>query len=287
MYVALQQFTEQGDGVVIQTPIYPPFLGAVGEMERRVVENPLLEGEGGYRVDLDGLRQQADERTRMLMLCNPHNPTGRVMTRDELEGLAELALEQDWIVVSDEIHADLVHTGHHHIPFATLSPEIAERTITLTSASKAFNIAGLRCAVAVFGGADVRKRFIGFPRHLRGGLGSLGIEATRQAWSHAEPWLERVRAHLLSNRDFVAEFVRSELPGVRHHPPEATYLAWLDCRGLDLAPSPYEFFLNQAKVALSDGRAFGPPGEGFVRINFATSRGILTEALERMAKALR
>jgi cystathionine beta-lyase len=287
LYVALQQFTEEGEGAVVQTPIYPPFLAAVREMRRTLVENPLVAGDDGYSVDLDGLRGVVDERTRIILLCNPHNPSGRAFRRDELEGIAEVALARDLVVVSDEIHADLVFPGSRHIPFASLSPESEARTITLTSASKPFNIAGLRCALAIFGSAELRKRFLGFARHLRGGLGSFGIAATDVAWRHSQPWLDQVLAHLEANRKLVAEFTATELPGIRHFRPEATYLAWLDCREIDLEPCPYEFFLSRAKVALSDGAAFGSPGRGYLRLNFATSRQILREALERMAKALR
>jgi cystathionine beta-lyase len=286
LYVVLQQFTEEGEGVVIQTPIYPPFLTVVREMRRRLVENPLAEADGGYAVDLEGLREVIDERTRILLLCNPHNPSGRAFRREEIEGIAEVALARDLVVVSDEIHGDLVFPGSRHIPFASLSPEIEARTITLTSASKPFNIAGLRCAVAIFGSTELRKRFLGSPRHLRGGLGSLGITATEVAWRHSQPWLDEVLAYLEANRELVADFAAAQLPGVRHFRPEATYLAWLDCREIGLEPSPYEFFLSRAKVALSDGAAFGRPGRGFVRLNFATSRQILSEALGRMAEAL-
>jgi cystathionine beta-lyase len=286
LYVALHQFTEEGEGVVIQTPIYPPFLIAVREMRRRLVENPLVVADGGYAVDLDGLREAIDERTRIILLCNPHNPCGRAFRREEIEGIAEVALDRDLVVVSDEIHADLVFSGSCHIPFASLSPEVEARTITLTSASKPFNIAGLRCAVAVFGSAELRERFGGCPRHLRGGLGGLGVAATEAAWRHSQPWLDEVLAYLEANRELVAEFIAARLPGVCHFPPQATYLAWLDCRELGLEPSPYEFFLSRAKVALSDGAEFGSPGRGFVRLNFATSRRILSQALERMAEAL-
>jgi cystathionine beta-lyase len=287
LYVALQQFTEEGEGVIIQTPIYPPFLTAVREMRRTLVENPLVVADGGYTVDLEGLRRVIDGRTRIILLCNPHNPSGRAFRREELEGIAELAAARDLVVVSDEIHGDLVFPGSRHIPFASLSPEVAARTITLTSASKPFNIAGLRCAVAIFGSAELRERFLGCPRHIRGGLGSLGIAATEVAWRHSQPWLDEVLTYLETNRELVAEFIASRLPGVGHFRPEATYLAWLDCREMGLEPSPYQFFLSRAKVALSDGAAFGSPGRGFVRLNFATSRQILTEALERMVEALR
>jgi cystathionine beta-lyase len=285
MYVAIHQFSEPGDGVIVQTPIYPPFLSSVTNLGRRLLANPLRETPAGFAVDVDGLRAHA-ANARMLLLCNPHNPTGRVLRRDELDAIARIAVEHDLVIVADEIHADLVYRGGRHVPIASLSPEVAERTITLTAGSKAFNIAGLRVGLAIFGSEALRRRFVAFERHLRGGLGSLGILALEAAWSHADPWLAEALAYLEANRDYVASFVAAELPGVRHFTPEGTYLAWLDCRALDLAPSPHRFFLECAQVGLSDGPTFGPPGEGFVRLNFATSRPLLARALEQMAKAL-
>jgi cystathionine beta-lyase len=286
MYVAVNQFSQAGDGVIVQTPIYSPFLNLAAFEGRRRIDVPMVEESLHYRVDLEALSAAIDEGTRVILLCNPHNPTGRVLTRDELEGIAALAIERDLIVVSDEIHSDLIYSGRRHIPIASLSPEMEARTITLTAASKAFNLAGLRCAVAILGSDDVARRFRKLARHIRGGLSVPGIEAIQQAWRYGGPWLEAAVTHLEANRDFVVECVRADLPGIDVVAPESTYLAWLDCRSLDLAPTPYEFFLEKARVALSPGRSFGPPGEGFARINFATSRGILSEALERMVKAL-
>ncbi len=286
LYVAIRQFSRPGEGVIVQTPIYPPFLHAVKDLGRRRADQPLRAGESGYEVDLDGLDAAARE-ARILMLCNPHNPTGRAFRSDELEAMAEIAVRHDLVVLSDEIHADLVHRGSRHIPIATISPEIAQRTVTFTSASKAFNIAGLRCAVAIFGSSALRRRFLELPRHLRGGLGGLGIQATEVAWTQGDPWLRDLRGYLEANRDFLAESLRRELPEVRFFPPEATYLAWLDFRPLGLEPSSHRYLLDHARVALSDGAAFGPPGEGFVRLNFATSRPILTAALDRIFDSLR
>jgi len=287
VYVALGQCSAPGEGIVLQTPIYPPFLEAVAETGRRLVENPLVDRGDRYEIDLDALRAALGGGARVFVLCNPHNPTGRVFERAELEALAELASARDLVVVSDEIHADLVYQGRRHTPFASLAPEVEERTITLTSATKAFNIPGLRCAVAHFGSAELRRRFLGVPRHLRGGLGALGQAATLAAWREGDPWLDAVRAYLAGNRDRVARFVAAELPGVEHRAPEAGYLAWLDFRALCLAPTPQRFLLERARVALSAGERFGAPGQGFARLNFATSRALLDEILERVAKALR
>ena len=286
MYVALLGSTQAGEGVVVQTPVYPPFLGCVEDTGRRLVEAPLVSGASGTEVDLDALREAVDVGTTALLLCNPQNPSGRVFRREELEGIAEIALERDLVVVSDEIHADLVYRGYQHVPIASLGPEIAARTLTLTSASKAFNIAGLRCAVAIFGSRKLQKQFNSLPRHELGGIGVPGIEAMMAAWRFAQPWLDDVLVHLESNRDYLLSRLRADFPAVIVHPPEATYLAWLDCRALEIEGTPYEFFLRRAKVALSDGRNFGPPGRGFARINFATSKEILAEALDRMAEAL-
>lgn len=286
LYVALLTLSDEGAGAIVQSPVYPPFLHAVPECRRRLIVNRLRPSDSRYAIDFDELRARIDGGTRLLMFCNPQNPTGRAFTRDELQTLADIVLRNDLVVCSDEIHADLVYPGSRHIPFATISPEIAARTVTLTSATKAFNIAGLRCAVAVFGSAELQDRFNAYPAHARGGLGSLGLAATSLAWSEGQPWLDEVMAYIEGNRRIVADFVATHLPGVRHVSPEATYLAWLDFWDLGLEPDPCRFFLDEAKVALSDGSAFGPGGEGFVRLNFATSRPILASVLERMRDAL-
>lgn len=287
IYVAIDQFSEPGEGVVVQTPVYPPFLAAVRELRRHLVENALVAGATRHEIDFDQLRGALDSNTRVFLLCNPQNPTGRVFERTELEQLAELAIAHDLVVVADEIHGDLVYGGRRHIPFASLAPEVEARTITLTSATKAFNIPGLRCAVAHFGSDALKRRFNRVPRHIRGGIGSLGQAATLAAWREGQPWLDAVLAYLDGNRSHVARFVAERLPGVRHFEPEATFLAWLDCRGLELAPTPQAFFLQHARVALSDGGAFGAPGRGFARLNFATSRPLLDEIATRLEKSLR
>jgi cystathionine beta-lyase len=278
--------SRKGEGVIVQTPIYPPFLAAVGRSGRRLVENVLLAGPERYEIEFDRLRADIDSDTRVFLLCNPHNPTGRVFELDELRAVAELALEHDLIVVSDEIHADLVYPGHKHIPFASLGPEVADRTITLTSATKAFNLAGLPCAFAVFGGDRAQQPFAELPPHLLGHCGILDDAATHAAWTQGQAWLDAVLGYLLENRDTMLDYIRREIPGIRVLRPEATYLAWLDCRGLEVG-DPYRFFLEHARVAFNRGTDFGTPGEGFVRLNFATSAAILGRILERMAEAVK
>ncbi len=278
--------SRRGEGVVLQTPIYPPFLAAVERSGRRVVESSLVRGARRYEIDFEHLRATIDPETRLLLLCNPHNPTGRVFEREELLALGELALEHDIIVVSDEIHADLTFPPHRHLPFATLAPELADRTTTLTSATKSFNLAGLPCAFAVFGSDRLQQPFRELPPHALGHPGILDDAATYTAWTEGQPWLDEVVAYLLENRDLAMDFLARRLPDLRVLPPEGTYMAWLDCRGLGLPADPFNFFLEHARVALTAGRDFGAPGKGFVRMNFATSRAILLEILERMGAAV-
>jgi cystathionine beta-lyase len=287
IYIALMALTTPGAGVVVQTPIYPPFLDSVKKLGRSPRICPLVDSGDRHAVDFGELAR-ACQGARMLLLCHPHNPTGRVFTRAELTRLAELALEHDLFVVSDEIHADLSFAGSDFVPFASLGPEIAARTITLSSASKAFNIAGLRCAVAHFGSAGLRERFNAcVPEHARGGVGILGQYCTKAAWQAGDLWLEEVKQTLDDNRRFVLAELHQRLPEVRVHLPEATYLAWLDCSALGLDSSPATFFVRQARVALSDGAWFGAGFEQCVRLNFATSRSILGELVERLITAAR
>lgn len=287
LHLALAAYSAPGDGAIVQTPIYPPFLHAVHDLGRRLVENRLVPQGDELVFDLDGLERAIDAGTRLLLFCHPHNPSGHVARRDALERLAGLVLAHDLVVVADEIHADLVFDGARHVPFASLSPEIARRTVTLTSASKAFNIPGLRCAVAHFGSESLQQRFDAVsPKRFRGGLGLFGLAASATAWRFGQPWLDEVVPYLQANRDFAREFLAERIPGVRFFRPRATYLAWLDCADLALEPSPAGHFLRHARVALSDGRLFGSGFERFVRLNFATSRPILREILERMARSL-
>ena len=286
IHLAIEAFTRPGDGVCTLTPVYPPFLQAVAETGRRLDHCTMVRGEGRYEIDFDALRATIDGRTRILLLCTPHNPLGRVFERDELEALAELAIERDLVVVADEIHADIVYPGFRHIPFASLGPEAEARTVTMTSATKSFNIAGLRCAVVLFGSDRLAERFNAWPERIRGAVSSFGMEATRIAWTECDEWLDALLAHLEGNRDFLHAFVAERLPGMRMVLPAATYLGWLDCREFGLEPDPYQWFLERARVGFNDGRDFGDGGEGHVRINFATSRAILAQVLERMEEAL-
>ncbi|WFB10621.1 aminotransferase class I/II-fold pyridoxal phosphate-dependent enzyme [Streptomyces sp. LX-29] len=284
LQAVLHVATRPGDAVAMHTPAYPPFLKTLADMDRRLVPLPMLDGADGWSFDVDRLAADvAEHGCRAIVLVNPHNPTGRALTREELSAIAEIAERHDLLVISDEIHGELVHAPARHIPFTSLGEDVAARTVTLTSASKAFNLAGLRCSVAHIGHAGVRRALDALPPLLFGEVSSLSVLATAAAWRHGDDWLAEVLATLDRNRLLLAE----SLPqGVRHHTPEATYLAWLDCRGLGLGQDPAAFFLDRAGVMLNSGLDFGPGGEGFARLNFATSGPVLEEILRRLRAAV-
>jgi cystathionine beta-lyase len=285
--VVLHLVTEPGDGVLIQTPIYPPFLATLDIAARRLVDHPLQRTPDRWELDVDALGTLVEvERPRVLLLCNPHNPCGRAFRRDELEALAATAADHDLLVISDEIWADLVHAPHEHVPFATISDDAAARTVTLTSATKAFAMPAVKCAVAHVGPDDLLARLIGLPTHLFGSIGQFGVVATVAAWEDGDDWLAATLDHLVAQRKRLVELMDEWLPSVPWVPPEATYLAWLDCRPLGLATEPCEYFLAHARVALGRGPDFGVHGEGFVRLNFATTDEVLTRVVERMASVL-
>jgi cystathionine beta-lyase len=287
-YASILAFSDPGDGVVLQVPNYPPFRGAVHSTERRLLSLPMRDDGTRFVFDIDELRDLVDRRTRIFILCNPQNPTGRVFSRGELLALGRFAVEHDLIVISDEIHSDLVYPGHQHIPFASLGSDIAARTVTLSSATKSFNIPGLRCAVIAFGSDDLRNRFHKrIPPQLTGSLNVVGADATVAAWTECQPWLDAVTKHLLEARNRLAEVLAAEAPDIRFHAPEATYLAWLDCRQLGLSAPAFQFFLKKARIGFSAGETFDPDCAQFVRFNFATSMPILDEMLERFVSATR
>jgi cystathionine beta-lyase len=287
-FATVLAFSDPGDGVVLQVPNYPPFRDAIGSTGRQLI--PLAMRDDGTRhvCDVGELAGKIDRRTRIFVLCNPQNPTGRVFSREELLAFGRFAIEHDLVVVADEIHADLVYPGHKHVPFATLGPEFADRTVTLTSATKSYNIPGLRSALLHFGSAALRERFHQrIPPRLMGDANAIGVDATVAAWAHGKPWLDAVMAHLLRARDHLVGTLRSELPQVRVHAPEATYLAWVDCSALGLNVPAFDFFHDQARVAFSAGETFDPACAQFVRFNFATSMPILDQLLDRTITAAR
>jgi cystathionine beta-lyase len=286
--MALRALTSPGDSIALQLPAYPPILNANGHHGLVRNEAFLVRGDSGrYEIDWQSLEAAIDETTRVFLLCNPHNPVGRVFSRDELRRLAEICLDRGLWIVSDEIHCDLVLDGNVHTPIASLGPEVAERTITLMAPSKTFNLAGLKASVAIVTDAVLRERFEAAKGGLVGSVNILGYAAMTAAYRDCEDWLEALKRYLTANRDFLAAFVRERMPEIVVYPAEGTYLAWLDCNALG-APGndACGWFLENARVAFGDGKNFGPPGEGFVRLNFGCPRMLLREGLERMARAL-
>jgi cystathionine beta-lyase len=287
-FSSVMAFSEPGDAILLQLPSYPPFMRAIEDTGRRLVANPMRDDGTRWVLDLAAYEAAPDPRLRMLIFCHPQNPTGRAFGRTELEQVAEFAIRHDLVVVSDEIHADIVYPGNTHIPLASLHPEIAARTITITSATKSFNIPALRCAVMHFGAPALKRRFDSrIPSRLLGSPGVTGVDATVAAWDGGQPWLDEILAQLRANRDWLAQTIAAELPDVTMRMPEATYLAWLDCRALELPCSAGQFFLDHAKVGLNFGETFGADYAGFARLNFATPAPVLEQIVTRMVNAVR
>jgi len=273
--------------VLVQPPVYPPILSAPRNAHLKRQEAALsVQSDGTYSIDWDAFANAFTAETRMYLLCNPHNPVGRVFRRDELARLAEICLSKNVTICADEIHSDLLFTGHTHTPIASIDAEIAQRTITLIAPSKTFNLAGLQCGFAVIPNPELRARFQKSREGLTPWVNVMGLIGAEAAYREGQPWLDRLLPYLEGNRDFLYDFVRQELRGVAMSKPEGTYLAWLDCRRLGL-DNPYEFFLKQARVALSSGLSFGQGGAGFVRLNFGCPRATLEEALQRLKDAIK
>ena len=287
-FSSVMAFSEPRDAVLLQLPSYPPFMRAIEDTGRRLIANPMRDDGTRWVLDLAAYEAAPDPRTRMLIFCHPQNPTGRAYSRAELEAVAAFAIRHDLVMVSDEIHADIVYPGNTHIPLASLHPEIAARTITITSATKSFNIPALRCAVMHFGSPELKGRFgRRIPSRLLGSPGVTGVDATVAAWDDGQNWLDEILAQLRANRDWLAHTIEADLPGVTMRVPEATFLAWLDCRALDLPCSAGEFFLDHARVGLNFGETFGAEYTGFARLNFATTAPILRQIVTRMVESVR
>lgn len=281
----LRVITEPGDGVVVNTPVYPPFFSHVRDVERRIVSSPLAVGSDGYRLDLERLESDFAAGARAYLLCNPHNPTGIVLSRDESEAVAELAERYGVRVVADEVHAPLTYPGVVHTPFSSLDRPSSRSAVTLVSASKAWNLAGLKCALVIAGEdawADAQR----MTEDVFWSPALPGIIANEAAFEHGEPWLETLLGALDGNRRLFDRLRAEHLPEVGFHRPDATYLAWLDLRAYGLGDDPATVLVERARVALSEGPAFGEEGRGFARLNLASSPERLTEAVERIAAAL-
>ncbi len=287
--LAILALSNPGDGVIIQPPVYPPFFASIKDNDRKIVENPLNVTNGRYEMDFDDLeRKLADPNNKLLLLCSPHNPVGRVWSRAELTKVYDLCQKYQVDVLADEIHNDLVYRGHRHTAFASLGAPVCKQAVTFMAASKTFNIAGLNFSFIVVP-CQRRRSLIAREIHKlhldRNNL--FGALATEAAYSQGDAWLDSLLPYLEKNADLLVDFVRTRLPGVKAVKPEGTYLAWLDFRTyFTNAKELDNFLVNKARVGLNSGKTFGSQGEGFARINFATQRSVLLDALTRIEKAL-
>ncbi len=286
---ALDVFTAIGDNIIIQPPVYHPFRLVPTALKRNVINNPLTLEDGQYRMDFDGLRHILSQHTcKMFILCNPHNPGGRVWSDVELRELAEICYENGVMVLSDEIHADMALPGFSHVPFATVSEKAEEISLTLMAPSKSFNIAGIVSSFAVIPNEKIREQYLGYlePRELSQGT-LFAYTATTAAYEEGEEWLDQMNEYVQGNVDFVDNFLKEHIPQIKAILPEASFLVWLDCRALHLSqPELVNLFVKKAHLALNDGTLFGEGGEGFMRLNVGTSRSVLVKALNNLKKAM-
>jgi len=286
--VAIEAFTKPGDKVIIQPPVYPPFFSTSEELGRRIVENPLKRVDGKYEMDFDDLRKKIDQRTKLFVLCSPHNPIGQVWSREDLLQLGEICAEKGIMIIADEIHSDLVYEKGAHTPFYTLSEQLANQSVTFISGSKTFNLAGLFTSIAIIKNRKLRNEFRVTANKM--GLNHInlfGIVASTAAYNHGDQWLDELLDYLHENAVMIRHFLSERIPEIKMTIPEATYLAWLDFRELGLYGQELRnFLIREAKVGLNDGFQFGKQGDGFCRMNFGCPRSVLKEALQRIEKAV-
>jgi len=286
--VAARAFASPGDGVLMQLPVYPPIWRVPDNVGMSRDGANLTRGpDGRYTIDFEAFERAITPRSRMFLLCNPHNPVGRVFTREELSRMAEICLRRGLVICADEVHGDLTYAGHQHVPIASLDPEIEARTVTLMAPSKTYNLAGLRCALAVIPNQALKEKFVASRLDMVQTPNILGYTAMLAAYRDGQPWLDELLRYLENNRDFLVKYVRANFPGIEIGVPEGTYLAWLDCRQARIPNNdPFNFFLETGRVAFSDGATFGRGGQGYVRLNFGCPRQLLTQGLERIGQAL-
>ena len=288
--IAIEVFTEVGDNIIIQPPVYHPFRIMTKALNRNVVNNPLILEKGQYRMDFDGLRKIVSEKNcKMLIFCNPHNPGGRVWSTEELKELSQICFENDILVVSDEIHSDMALPGFIHTPFATISTEAENNSITLMAPSKTFNIAGIVSSYAVISKKEIRDKYHSFVKKRGLDEGNLfAYTATVSAYNECDDWVDEMLKYVQSNVDFVDSYLKNNIPEIKTILPEASFLIWLDCRSLNLSQNELvKLFVDKAGLALNDGSIFGPGGEGFMRLNVGTSKVILEKALSNLKNACR
>jgi cystathionine beta-lyase len=283
---AVHSLLKPGESFIFQTPVYPPFFRVADNASVQEIKVPFVEGMNQYEIDFDLIERNIQSNSSLFLLCNPHNPVGRVFTGKELGKLGEVCTRNNLWICSDEIHSDLVYEGSTHIPIASLSEEIAQRTITLMAPSKTFNIPGLHFSFAVVSNEEIREKMAKSKKGLLGYTGLLANAAAGAAYSNGEQWLNLLLKYLEGNRDLALNFFKERIPEIKTFKPEGTYLLWLDCSELQLNTEPYQFFLDKAKLGFNPGKPFGVSGSNHVRLNFGCPRSILEQALERMAYAI-
>ncbi len=283
----VEALTEPGDKVIIQPPVYHPFQHVLQEHGRTIVENQLLFDGEQYTIDFDDLEEKA-KGAKMLILCSPHNPVGRVWTREELTRLGDICLHNGVFVIADEIHSDLIYQPYQHTPFASISEAFADNSITCIAPSKTFNLAGLNTAILLIPNTKLRHRVQStLGKHHVGGLNVFGATALEAAYKHGANWLDELLVYLKENVAYLTDYLRTHAPQIKVVQPQGTYLVWLDCRELGLeAKELDEFMLKKGKLALNDGRMFGSGGEGFQRMNIGCPRALLKQGLETLAAAV-
>ncbi len=286
--LAVRAFTQPGERVLIMTPVYPPFYSVVRDNGRKLVYNPLIREEDKYVIDWENLEEGLRGGVRLLILCNSHNPVGRVWTREELQRIGELCCRYDVLIVSDEIHADLALFGHRHTVMASVSDEIAYRTLTAMAPSKTFNIAGIVTSYSIIPNAEIREKFYSFMEAGEFNAGTIfAYTATEAAYTYGAEWLQQMRMYITENVRFVDDYCKSKLPKIKVYPPQASFLVWLDCRDLKLSQADLvSLFQDKAGLLLNDGSMFGPGGEGHMRLNIGCPRSVLSSALDALKKAI-
>ncbi|MBN1598904.1 MAG: PatB family C-S lyase [Bacteroidales bacterium] len=284
--LAVKAFTDPGDSIIIQSPVYFPFYSAVTDHNRKLIVNNLQLKDNRYYMDIDSLRSIIDRKTKMMILCSPHNPTGNVWRKEELTELTDFCLENNILIISDEIHADIVYKGNKHIPTAKLSEEVSDRVITLMAPSKTFNFAGLSTSYFIASNQQLFEKLKKQIEHLHLGMGNIfGNIALTAAYNNGDNWLEQLIEYLEQNVHLAQEFINSELKNIELIPPEATFLLWLDFRKTNLSLKEIrDRMIYKAKLVLSEGSLFGKNGTGFQRINIGCPRSVLESALNNIAK---
>ena len=286
--IAIQTFTEPGDKVLLQSPVYTPFFDMIEKNGRVVANSPLKLTNGRYEIDFEQFEEEVKNGGKLFLLCNPHNPGGRVWSREELQKIGEICVKHNCLIVADEIHSDLVYRSHKHCPIASLSDEIAAITITCLSPSKTFNLAGLQASAVIIQSQALREQFSKTQRrHGFFSLNTFGILAMEAAYQHGETWLEELIDYLEENKLFALRYLRKNLPQLECMEPDGSYLLWIDCRNLQLSDKEIrKRLIEKGKVALEPGPKYGVGGEGFIRLNFACAKEMLADALERLKLAL-